>query len=161
MEHIAEQSRFTLDYGQVTPEVWNQASRLSWPDMFSYAPEPTSLVPVFHAIAQQRTSGPQMRRRRTPWPLGRAHPIRRLRLRRPTNHRRREHREAPGPAAARTRRTGAAGPGRGSEDVMSNLVGYARVSPHPEAQEAKLRGADVSRVFVDRSESSCAKDPPQ
>ena len=54
MEHVAELSRFTLDFGQVSPEVWNQASQLSRPDMFSYAPEPASLVPVFHAIAQSR-----------------------------------------------------------------------------------------------------------
>ena len=54
MEHVAERSRFTLDFGQVTPEVWNQASQLSRPDLFSYAPEPASLVPVFRAIAQLR-----------------------------------------------------------------------------------------------------------
>jgi len=58
MEHVAERSRFTLDFGQVTPDVWNQASQLSRPDMFSYAPEPASLVPVFRAIAQPRTSSP-------------------------------------------------------------------------------------------------------
>jgi len=58
MEHVAERSRFTLDFGQVTPDVWNQASQLSRPDMFAYAPEPASLVPVFRAIAQPRTSGP-------------------------------------------------------------------------------------------------------
>ena len=58
MEHVAERSRFTLDFGQVTPDVWNQASQLSRPDMFSYAPEPASLVPVFRAIAAPRTSGP-------------------------------------------------------------------------------------------------------
>lgn len=58
MEHVAERSRFTLDYGQVSPEVWNQASQLSRPDMFAYDPEPASLVPVFRAIAQPRTNGP-------------------------------------------------------------------------------------------------------
>lgn len=58
MEHVAEQSRFTFDFGRVTPEVWNQASQLSRPDMFSYAPDPASLVPVFRAIAVARTSGP-------------------------------------------------------------------------------------------------------
>ncbi len=57
MEHVAEQSRFTFDFGRVTPEVWNQASHLSRPDMFSYAPDPASLVPVFRAIAAPRTSG--------------------------------------------------------------------------------------------------------
>lgn len=58
MEHVAQRSRFTLDFGQVTPDVWNQASQLSRPDMFCDAPEPASLVPVFRAIAQPRTTGP-------------------------------------------------------------------------------------------------------
>lgn len=58
MEHVAERSHFTFDFGQVTPAVWNQASELSRPDMYSYAPEPASLVPVFRAIAQPRTTGP-------------------------------------------------------------------------------------------------------
>lgn len=54
MEHVAEQSRFTLDFGQVSPEVWNQASMLSGPDLGHYEPVPDSLVPVFHAIALDR-----------------------------------------------------------------------------------------------------------
>ena len=58
MEHVAELSRFTLDYGQVSPEVWNQASQLSRPNMFDYDPDPASLVPVFRAIAQPRTNDP-------------------------------------------------------------------------------------------------------
>lgn len=56
MEHVAERSRFILDYARVTPAVWNQASMLSRPDMFAYAPEPGSLVPVFRAITVERTS---------------------------------------------------------------------------------------------------------
>lgn len=58
MEHVAEQSRFTLDYSRVTPLEWNQASHLSRPDLYSYSPEPASLVPVFRTIARPRTSGP-------------------------------------------------------------------------------------------------------
>lgn len=54
MEHVAEQSRFTLDYGRVSPAVWNQASMLSRPDLYSYAPVPDSLVPVFRHIAVER-----------------------------------------------------------------------------------------------------------
>lgn len=30
MEHVAQQSRFTLDYARVSPQVWNQASEFSW-----------------------------------------------------------------------------------------------------------------------------------
>ena len=47
---------------------------------------------------------------------------------------------------------------------MSNLVGYARVSKreqNPEAQEAELRAAGASRVFVDHGESSRIADRPQ
>lgn len=55
MEHVAQQSRFTLHYERVPPEMWNQASMLSRPDMFAYEPEPASLVPVFRHIAVERT----------------------------------------------------------------------------------------------------------
>lgn len=58
MEHVAERSRFTLDYRRVTPAEWNNASELSGPDLGKYEPEPASLVPVFRAITQPRTSGP-------------------------------------------------------------------------------------------------------
>lgn len=47
---------------------------------------------------------------------------------------------------------------------MSNVVGYARVSTreqNPAAQEAELRAAGASRVFVDHGESSRVKDRPQ
>ena len=33
MEHVAELSQFTLDFARVTPEVWNNASMLSGPDL--------------------------------------------------------------------------------------------------------------------------------
>ncbi|TWS23162.1 recombinase family protein [Tsukamurella conjunctivitidis] len=44
---------------------------------------------------------------------------------------------------------------------MMSVVGYARVSTReqsPEAQEAELRAAGATRVFVDRGESSRVKD---
>ena len=45
-----------------------------------------------------------------------------------------------------------------------NVVGYARVSKreqNPAAQEAELRAAGASRVFVDHGESSRITDRPQ
>lgn len=59
MEHVAERSRFSLDYARVTPEQWDQASMLSRPDMLAYEPVPDSLVPVFRHIAVERTSTSQ------------------------------------------------------------------------------------------------------
>lgn len=47
---------------------------------------------------------------------------------------------------------------------MTNVVGYARVSKreqNPDAQEAELRAAGASRVFVDHGESSRRADRPQ
>ncbi|MBN9201321.1 MAG: resolvase [Microbacterium sp. SCN 70-18] len=47
---------------------------------------------------------------------------------------------------------------------MTNVVGYARVSKreqNPDAQEAELRAAGASRVFVDHGESSRIADRPQ
>lgn len=58
MEHVAERSRFTLDFSRVTPEQWNQASMLSRPDLHVYEPVPDSLVPVFRHIAVDRPSAP-------------------------------------------------------------------------------------------------------
>jgi len=48
--------------------------------------------------------------------------------------------------------------------LVSNVVGYARVSRHdqdPAAQEAELRAAGALRVFVDQGESSRVRDRPQ
>lgn len=48
--------------------------------------------------------------------------------------------------------------------MVSNLVGYARVSTreqNADAQEAALRAAGAVRVFVDRGESSRRRDRPQ
>ena len=58
MEHVAERSRFTLDFTRVTPEQWNQASMLSRPDLLAYEPVPDSLVPVFRHIAIERQAAP-------------------------------------------------------------------------------------------------------
>ncbi|QAY64999.1 cell filamentation protein Fic (plasmid) [Xylanimonas allomyrinae] len=55
MEHVAELSRFELDYSRVTPEQWNEASKWSAPDLFAYEPHADELVPVFRAIAVERT----------------------------------------------------------------------------------------------------------
>ena len=55
MEHVAERSRFTLDFSQVPPDVWNNASAMSRPDIGSYRPVPDSLVPVFERLAVPRT----------------------------------------------------------------------------------------------------------
>ena len=53
MQHVAEQADYRFDYARVTPEVWNQASALNGPDLYSYEPEPTLLIPVFDAITTQ------------------------------------------------------------------------------------------------------------
>lgn len=58
MEHVAEQSEFTLDYARVSPLEWNNASAMSAPDLGSYPVFPESLVPVFTKIAVERTSAP-------------------------------------------------------------------------------------------------------
>lgn len=56
MAHVAEQSRFTLEFDRVTPDVWNQASMLSEPDLGNYEPVPDSLVSVFKHAAVPRHS---------------------------------------------------------------------------------------------------------
>lgn len=59
MQQVSELSRFRLDYDPeasgVTAEMWNQASLLSGPDLGSYQPVSDSLVPVFKALAVERT----------------------------------------------------------------------------------------------------------
>lgn len=54
MSHLAERSRFSLDYSRVTPEQWNAASTWSGPDLLAYEPHPAELVPVFRVIAVGR-----------------------------------------------------------------------------------------------------------
>ncbi|MFJ2619932.1 Fic/DOC family protein [Glutamicibacter sp. NPDC087344] len=55
MEHVTQQSRFTLDFARVSPRVWNQASALSGPDLGKYEVVADSLVPVFRHIAVERS----------------------------------------------------------------------------------------------------------
>ncbi|MBF4550713.1 MULTISPECIES: Fic family protein [unclassified Pseudoclavibacter] len=58
MQHVSELSRFEIDYDPatsgVTAAMWNEGSRFSGPDRFSYEPVPDSLVPVFRALAAER-----------------------------------------------------------------------------------------------------------
>ncbi|MGQ0466155.1 MAG: Fic/DOC family protein [Sporichthyaceae bacterium] len=54
MEYVAELSPFAFDFGRVTPDEWNQGSMLSAPDLYSYAPVPGSLLPVFDAVVVPR-----------------------------------------------------------------------------------------------------------
>ena len=56
MAHVAEQSPYRFDFARVSPEQWNGGSAMSRPDMFAYAPEPASLVPVFAAVTVERTA---------------------------------------------------------------------------------------------------------
>ena len=58
MAHLAEQSPFRFDFNLVSPEQWNAGSALSRPDLYSYAPDPTSLVPVFAAVTVDRPAAP-------------------------------------------------------------------------------------------------------
>jgi cell filamentation protein len=54
MEHVAELSSFTLEYDRVDPDVWNEASKWSGPDLFAYEPHPAELVPIFRQMAVDR-----------------------------------------------------------------------------------------------------------
>lgn len=54
MDHVAQNSKFDLDYSRVSPKDWNMASMLSGPDLGKYEVVPGSLVPVFQAIATRR-----------------------------------------------------------------------------------------------------------
>lgn len=57
MDHVSDRSRFAFDYARVTPEVWNNASALSAPDLHSYEPVAVSLLPVFDAVTIRRGGG--------------------------------------------------------------------------------------------------------
>ncbi len=54
MHDLAEGSPFQFEFDRVTPEQWNQASAMSRPDLDKHAPDPTSLVPIFHAISVEK-----------------------------------------------------------------------------------------------------------
>jgi cell filamentation protein len=58
MEHVAQQSRYTLDFGLVDDKQWNMASELSRPDVGSYVVVPAWLEAVFERIALDRPAGP-------------------------------------------------------------------------------------------------------
>ncbi len=54
MHDLAEGSPFRFEFDRVTPEQWNQASAMSRPDLDKHVPDPTSLVPIFHAISVEK-----------------------------------------------------------------------------------------------------------
>jgi cell filamentation protein len=54
MEHVAELSSFMLEYDRVDPDMWNEASKWSGPDLFAYEPYPAELVPIFQQMAVHR-----------------------------------------------------------------------------------------------------------
>ncbi|MCS4276745.1 cell filamentation protein [Mycetocola sp. BIGb0189] len=58
MQQVSELSRFRLEFdpriSRITPEIWNQASHLSVPDIGSHEPESHALVPVFARLARPR-----------------------------------------------------------------------------------------------------------
>ncbi|MDF2047078.1 MULTISPECIES: Fic family protein [Microbacterium] len=56
MHDLAEGSPFRFEFDRVTPEQWNQASAMSRPDMFAFAPDPSSLVPIFNAVSVEKPS---------------------------------------------------------------------------------------------------------
>ena len=55
LEHVAQQSNYSLDFALVSPHDWNYASMLSGPDLGSLQPVPDYLIPVFDAITVKRT----------------------------------------------------------------------------------------------------------
>lgn len=55
LEHVAQQSNYSLDFALVSPHDWNYASMLSGPDLGSLQPVPDYLIPVFNAITIKRT----------------------------------------------------------------------------------------------------------
>lgn len=61
-----------LDYGQVTPLDWIQASELSRSGRYAYEPVPDSLVLLFRAIAVERSSTPAQQVDDASWALGAA-----------------------------------------------------------------------------------------
>lgn len=106
MAHVAEQSPYRFDFARVSPEQWNAGSAMSRPDMFAYAPEPASLVPVFAAVTVERTAPPAAPDRAAQARSARPIPVPRPRRR--SRHRSRAHRpgrRVPATAALRCRAT--------------------------------------------------------
>ncbi|MGW7681466.1 Fic/DOC family protein [Kribbella sp. NPDC054772] len=58
MQHVSELSPYQLDFTKVPPDVWNQRSMLTDPDLGQYKPVPDEMVPVFRFIAEPRPGGP-------------------------------------------------------------------------------------------------------
>lgn len=54
MQHVAEQSRFDLDFARVDPELWNYASSMSAPLFGVGEPNPEPLIGVFQECAVER-----------------------------------------------------------------------------------------------------------
>lgn len=54
MEQVAQQTRWSLDFRRVAPEVWNEASMLSRPGEHDYSPRVEPLLPVFRQITVSR-----------------------------------------------------------------------------------------------------------
>lgn len=55
MQHVAERSRFDLDFTRVDPELWNYASSLSAPQIGGGEPDPDPLIGVFQECAMERS----------------------------------------------------------------------------------------------------------
>ncbi|MDB6427462.1 Fic/DOC family protein [Curtobacterium sp. 20TX0008] len=58
MTQLAETSRFSLDFGAVSPERWNQASAAATPPITEAVPNLQALVPVFKMMAVERDGPP-------------------------------------------------------------------------------------------------------
>ncbi|WP_424937776.1 MULTISPECIES: Fic/DOC family protein [Bacteria] len=54
LEHVAEQSRFTLAYNRIGKDDWNRAAEFSRPDIGAYKVMPESVIPLFRQIAVER-----------------------------------------------------------------------------------------------------------
>ncbi|WP_327638987.1 Fic family protein [Kribbella sp. NBC_00482] len=58
MQQVSELSNYQLDFTKCPPDVWNQRSMLTDPDLGKYEPMPEMMVPVFKHIAEERPGGP-------------------------------------------------------------------------------------------------------
>ncbi|MDR0958922.1 MAG: Fic family protein [Propionibacteriaceae bacterium] len=56
MDHVADMSRFMLDFSRINPWLWNGASALGCPEIGSYEVDPTVLEPVFREATVFRSS---------------------------------------------------------------------------------------------------------
>lgn len=55
MDHVSEQSKFSLDLSKVSPELWNSASRASMPAVDEIWPHPEHLEPAFLLATTERS----------------------------------------------------------------------------------------------------------